>query len=137
MFLSSSETAIKEPLRNHKSFSCIKHKIDTELSKEFWEIKHCNGTPKIIQKVLRACHSCNLYNRRCFLFLNENSQIRTYKEDNLLNKRTKTINSCRQRGKFKFANCEPIVCQHKIHSIRYHYNALFKTVTSYFINLFS
>ena len=32
--------------------------------------------------------------------------MRTYREDNLLNKRTETINTCRQRGKFKLANCE-------------------------------
>ena len=107
MFLSSSETAIKEPFRNHKkSFNHIKYKNNTELSKEFWEIKQYNGTPKIIQRVLRACHSFNLYNRHCFLFLNEKYQIQTYKEDNLLNKRTETINSRRQRGKFTLANCE-------------------------------
>ena len=31
-----------------KSFNHVKHKNDTELSKEFWEIKRRNGTPKII-----------------------------------------------------------------------------------------
>ena len=121
MFLSSSEAAIKEPVRNHTSFNHIKHKNDMELSKEFLEIKHCNGTPKTKLKVLKAFYSFNLSNRRCFLFLKENYQIWTYKEDNLLNKRTKT-NSCRQRFKFKFANCEPMTWR-QIHSIRYHYNA--------------
>ena len=35
------------------SFNHIKHKNDTELSKEFWEIKKRNSTPKIIGKITK------------------------------------------------------------------------------------
>ena len=39
-YLGSCETTFKDYLGNHKkSFNHVKHKNDTELSKEFWEIK--------------------------------------------------------------------------------------------------
>ena len=36
--------------------------------------------------------------------LNEKYKIATYKEDNLLNKRTEIINTCRRKSKYKLAN---------------------------------
>ena len=48
--------------------------------------------------------------------LNEKYEIATYKGDNLLNKRTETLNTCRHRSKYKLANYETIDwCQ--IHAI--------------------
>ena len=57
-YLGSCETKFKFFFGNHKnsfnhhknSFNHVKHKNDTELSKEFWEIKKRNGTPKITYK---------------------------------------------------------------------------------------
>ena len=47
-YLSSCETTFKDRFGNHKkSFNHLKHKNETELSKEFWEIKKRNGTPEI------------------------------------------------------------------------------------------
>ena len=46
--------------------------------------------------------------KRCLLCLNEKYEIATYKEDNLLNKRTKIINTCRHRKKYKLANYHTI-----------------------------
>ena len=43
-----------------------------------------------------------------FLYSNEKYEIATYKEDNLLNKRTEIINTCKRRSKYKLANCETI-----------------------------
>ena len=41
-------STFKDCFGNHKkSFNHIKHKNDAELSKEFWETKKSNGTPKI------------------------------------------------------------------------------------------
>ena len=46
-YLGSCETTFKDRFGNHKkSFNHVKHKNDTKLSKEFWEIKKCSGTPK-------------------------------------------------------------------------------------------
>ena len=47
----SCETKFKDRFGNHKnSFNHVKHKNDTELSKEFWEIKKRNRAPKITYK---------------------------------------------------------------------------------------
>ena len=90
------------------SFNHVKHKNDTELSKEFWEIKKRNGTPKIIWNIIRICRSYNPNSKRCLLCLNEKYEIATYKGDNLLNKRTEIINTCRHRSKYKLANYDTI-----------------------------
>ena len=46
--------------------------------------------------------------KHCLLCLNEKYDIATYKGDNLLNKRTEIINTCRHRSKYKLANCDAI-----------------------------
>ena len=49
-YLDSCETTFKDRFGNlKKSFNDVKHKNDTELSKEFWEIKNRSGTPKIME----------------------------------------------------------------------------------------
>ena len=93
--LGSCETTFKDRFGNHKkSFNHLKHKNDTDLSKEFWEIKKRNGTPKITWKIIRICPSYN--------------PNRTYKGNNLLNKRTEIINTRRHRSKYKLVNCKTI-----------------------------
>ena len=93
-YLGSCETTFKDRFGNHKkSFNHLKHKNDTELSKEFWEIKKRNGTPKITWKIIRICPSYNPNSKRCLLCLNEKYEIATYKGNNLLNKRTEIINT--------------------------------------------
>ena len=122
---------------NHKmSFNHAKHKNDTELSKEFWEIKKRSGTPKITRKIITVCCSYNPNSKRYLLCLNEKYEIAPYKGDSLLNKKTEIIKTCRHRSKYKLANYHTIDWR-QIHAIRYHYNASFKTVTSYFVNFFS
>ena len=51
------------------------HKNDTELSKEFWEIRKRSGTPKITRKIIRICRSYNPNSKRCFFCLNEKYEI--------------------------------------------------------------
>ena len=51
---------LKDCFRNHKkSFNLAKHKNDSEISKEFWEIKMRNGTPKIAWEIIRVCLLCS------------------------------------------------------------------------------
>ena len=57
---------------------------------------------------MRVCCSYNPNSKCCHLCLNEIYEIATYKGDNLLNKRTETINTCRHRSKYKLANCDTI-----------------------------
>ena len=112
-YLGSCEATFKDRFGNHKkSFNHLKHKNDTELSKEFWEIKKRNGTPKITWKIT--------------LCLNDKYEITTYKGDNFLNKRAEIIiNAYRHRSKYKLVNCEAIDWR-QIHATRYHYNTSFK-----------
>ena len=90
--LSSCETRSKYRFGNHKkSFNHVKYENNTELSKEFQEIKKRNGTSKITWKIIRICFSYDPNSKCCLLCLNEKYEIATYKEDNLLNKRTNEI----------------------------------------------
>ena len=108
-FLGSRETTFKCGFRYHKkSFNHVKHKNDTELSKEFWNFKKRSGTPKIAWKVIGICRSYNPNSKPYLLCLNEKYEIATYKGKNLLKKRTEIINTCRHRSKYKLANCETI-----------------------------
>ena len=98
-----------DSLRNHKKlFNHVNHKNDTELSKEFLEIKKRNGTPKITWKIFTTCRSYNINSKRCLLCLNEKHEIVIYKGDNFLNKRTDIINTCRHRRKYKLVNRDTI-----------------------------
>ena len=67
-YLGSRETTFKDRFGNHKKlFNHVIHKNDTELSKEFGEIKKRSGTPKIIWKIVRICGSYNRNSKHCFL----------------------------------------------------------------------
>ena len=82
-----------------------KKKKNMELSKKIWEIKNRNGTSKITWKIIRLCRSYNPNRKRCLLCLNEKYKIETYKADNLFNKRTEIINTCRHRSQYNLGNC--------------------------------
>ena len=124
-YLGSCETTFKDRFGSHKkSFNYVKYKNDTELSKEFSEIKKRNETPKNARRTIRICRSYNLNSKRCLLCLNEKYKIATYRGDNILTKRTEIINTCRHWNKYKLANCDTTDSR-KIHAVRYHYNASF------------
>ena len=80
-----------------KSFTKQRQKNDTELSKQYWKIKQQNKIPRIKWKVLRKCHAYNEKERQCILCLNEKQKIACYKGDNLLNKRTEILGTCRHK----------------------------------------
>ena len=66
------EATFKDYFGNHeKWFNHLKGKNDTELSKEFWEIKKSNGTPKITWKIIGISPSYNPSSKCCLLCLNE------------------------------------------------------------------
>ena len=67
-------------------------------------MKQENGIPKIKWKALTKCHVYNEKKRQCILCLNENYEIACYKVDNLLDKRTKILGTCRHRNKHKLKN---------------------------------
>ena len=87
-------------------FNHVKHKNDTELSKEFSEIEKRNATPKITWKIINICRSYNPNSKLFFLYLNEKYEIATYKGDYLLNRRTDILTDTEVST--KLANCDTI-----------------------------
>ena len=78
-YIGSCETTFTDRFGNHKkSFNHVEHKNDTELSKEFWEIKKPNETPKITWNIIRLYRSYNPNSKRCLLCLNEKYKTATY-----------------------------------------------------------
>ena len=108
VYLGASEITFKVyNITNHKKlFTKQHHKNDTELFQEYWKVKEQNGIPRIKWKVLRKCHAYNQKKKQCILCLNEKYEIVCYKEDNLSNKRTEILGTCRHRNKKKLKNCD-------------------------------
>ena len=50
VYLGVSETTFKVRYGNHKTTK-QHHKNDTELSKEYWNVKQQNGTPRIVESI--------------------------------------------------------------------------------------
>ena len=91
----------KGRLCNHSlSFRKEFYKNDTELSKELWQIKMKNYTPKITWGIIRKCLPYNYNSRMCYLGFNEKLEIALYEGENLLNTKTKLISKCRYQNKF-------------------------------------
>ena len=76
------------------------------LCKEYWKVKQQKGIPKIKCKLLRKRYAYNQKKRQCILCLNEKCEITFYKGNNLLNKRTEILGTCRHRNKYKLKNCD-------------------------------
>ena len=121
----------KDRFGNHKkSFNHVKHKNDTELSKEFWEVKKREGTPKITCKIIAIYYSYKPNSRRCFLCLHEKFKTAAHTGDKLLNERAEIISTSRKKEQVQ--TCQ--LWNYRLMSaLRYHYNASFWTVMSYFI----
>ena len=82
-----------------KSFTHEDYVNDTELSKEYWDIKRNNFIPKVTWSIVRECPPYSLSKRKCYLCLNETIEINSYNGNNLLNKRSELINKCRHLNK--------------------------------------
>ena len=96
-----AEESFKGRLYNHNlSFRNEFYKNDTELSKELWQIKMKNYTPKITWRIIRKCPPYNYNSRKCYLCLNEKLEIALYEGENLLNKKTELISKCCHQNKF-------------------------------------
>ena len=95
------EESFKGRLYNHDlSFKNEFYKTDTELSKKLWQIKMKNYTLKITWRIIRKCLPYNYNRRNCYLCLNEKLEIAPYEGENLLNKKTELISTCRHQSKF-------------------------------------
>ena len=86
---------------NHKN-SCNNRKYynESELSKEVWKIKNKGGDYNIKWKIIKQCPTYNPSNKKCALCLNEKLEILDHKENNLLNKRSEIVSTCRHKAKY-------------------------------------
>ena len=100
VYIGNAETDFKHRFSNQtKSFNLEHYENNTELSKEYWTIKHNHFPPKAIWRI-RKYKPFNTTKRKCYMCLNEKLEVASYKEDNLLNKRSELINKCRNQSKF-------------------------------------
>ena len=100
VYFGVAEKSFKDRFYNHtKSFTHEDYANDTELSKEYWDIKRNNFIPKVTWSIVRECPPYSLSKRKCYLCLNEKLEINSYKGNNLLNKRSELINKCRHLNK--------------------------------------
>ena len=93
-----AEESFKGRLYNHNlCFRNEFYKSDTELSKELWQMKMKNYSPKITWKIISLSYNYRI--RKCYLFLNEKLEITLSEGENLLNKKTELISKCRHQNK--------------------------------------
>ena len=101
VYIRTAETNFKHSFNNHtKSFNLEHYENDTDLSKKYWTIKHNHFTSKVTWRIISKCAPFNTTKGKYCLCLNENLEIASYKEENLLNKRSELTSKCRHQYKF-------------------------------------
>ena len=95
----SSRKVVQRFYNHTKSFTHEDYANDTDLSKEYWEIKRNKFIPKVTSSIVRECPPYNLSKRKSYLCVNEKLEINSYKGNNLLNERSELINRCTQQNK--------------------------------------
>ena len=104
VYFGITEPPFKGRFNNHtKSFRNNEYSKETELSKEIWRIKEQNSTFEVRWKIRKLCPAYNTTTKKCMLCLNEKKDILYYEGDNLLNKRSEIISTCRHRHKHSLA----------------------------------
>ena len=63
--------------------------MKTELSNQIWRIKTSGHHPKVKWRIIKQCVPYNPQTKHCLLCSNEKLKIPAYKEQNLLNKKTR------------------------------------------------
>ena len=72
IYFSTGKSTFKPQYSNHqRSFQFLKHKTDTKLSSEVWQMKKSEKTPVITPKIVQRCSPDNPNSKRCYLCLNE------------------------------------------------------------------
>ena len=107
LYFGITEPPFKGRFNNHtKSFRNKKYSTETELSKEIWRIKERNADYEVHWKIRKLCPAYNRTTKKCMLCLNEKKDILYYDGDNLLNKRSEIISTCRHRYKHSLSACD-------------------------------
>ena len=102
-----SEHPFKLRYGNHKkSFNHEIYKNDSELSKEYWEVRKKGGNPKVMWKILKKCSAYNLESKKCLLCISEKLEIAEHNRDNILNKRSDVVSKYRHKNKYELAKLD-------------------------------
>ena len=98
----SCETSLKKRYSNHKkSFNVPLHKLDTKLSRQYWNLKMKQLNPQISWKIKGIYKSYDPTSKRCNLCLTKKLEILEGPDKNLLNKRSEIISQCRDRTEYR------------------------------------
>ena len=67
IYTGTAETDFKHKFNNHKKpFNLEHYENDTELSQEYWKIKHNHFTPEVTWRIIRKCAPFNTTKRKCY-----------------------------------------------------------------------
>ena len=103
-YIGISEPPFKTRLGNHnRDFNNKDYANTTELSKEVWKIKGRGFVPSVSWRIVRQLPAYNPASKKCQLCLGEKMEILERNPENLLNKRSEIISTCRHRNKFKIS----------------------------------
>ena len=105
-YLGLAEGEWKQRYYNHtQSFRNARHKNDTALSSNLWELKKKTGKiPKLTWSILKIVPGHSNISKQCLLCLHEQLYIATYHDQEELQLRSELISKWRHENKFLLAN---------------------------------
>ena len=107
-YIGLTENAFKTRWSQHKhTFKYEEKANSTELSKYVWGLQRKNITPILSWKVIDHARPYTKGSKSCNLCLTEKYHIITSK-DNIINKRTELISTCRHMNKFLLKNLKEV-----------------------------
>ena len=101
VYYGNCEIKFKLRYTNHKkSFNHRNHKSDTDLSNNFWKIEDNERSTNITWEILGRHQAYNTSSKRCSLRLNKKLKIALHRNNNMLNRRTEILSTCRHKNKY-------------------------------------
>ena len=122
VYIGQTENDFKTRYRNHKtSFTNLNYENEIALSKLIWSLNNNNKKYEVKWEILDQTTPYKCGTRRCNLCLLEKYYILTYKEKDLLNKKSELISTCRHRRKFLLSSVKWYL---NIHIKHYNYTVI-------------
>ena len=101
VYIGITEPPFKGRYGNHeRDFNHEEYANTTELSKEVWEIKKKGFVPSIKWRIIKQIPAYNPESKKCLLCLGEKIEILEREGENLVNKRSELVSTCRHKCKF-------------------------------------
>ena len=102
-YIGMTSNTFKERYRNHaKSFQTKKYSNETELSNYVWQLQEKNKPFNISWSIVKKATPYTGGSKRCNLCLEEKFCILKANKQNLLNKRSELVSTCRHKRNFHF-----------------------------------